>query len=164
MKVRHEYSCTFEEQKVTSNEFSPTYQVRSPTESDVDELAELMFDSYQGTIDYDGETIQKAKSEVKSYFERPDSRPLISCSLVALLEGRIISACLLSKWEMRPNPLISYIMTRSNFRGKGLGRAIVYMALQRVRTAGCNGAVAVVTEGNIPSERLLVGLGFRRVD
>jgi L-amino acid N-acyltransferase YncA len=54
-------------------------------------------------------------------------------------------------------------MTRSSFKGKGLGKTIVHMALQRVRGAGYDGAVAFVTEGNIPSERLLVGLGFRRV-
>lgn len=164
MRIRHEYRCSFGEgPKTFSGELSPNFKVRNPTESDVPELAELMLDSYQGTVDYDGETIQEATSEVKSYFERIDPTAMLPCSLVALSEGHIVSACLVSKWEKRPEPLISYIMTKGNFKGQGLGKALVRRSLHSIRDAGYDGACGFVTEGNTPSERLLVGLGFGRV-
>lgn len=146
-----------------SEEFLSTLRVRKPEKSDVAELAELMLDSYRGTIDYDGETISEATREVKSYFERVDSTPMLSCSLVALSGDRILSACLVSKWEKRSNPMISYIMTRSDFKGQGLGKALVHRSLQCIKDAGYEGAVAIVTEGHTPSERLLASLGFRKV-
>lgn len=163
MRVRHEYRYVFEDQNRIFEALGSTFEARNPTESNVPELADLMLDSYRGTVDYEGETIQEATTEVKSYFERLDSRPMLSCSLVLLSGDRIVSACLISKWEKRPDPLVSYITTRSGFKGRGLGRMVVRMALERIHGAGYGGAVAFVTEGNTPSERLLLGLGFKRI-
>ena len=165
MRVRHKYQCSFEGGPGTNvDEFPPTFEVRNPRESDGPELASLMFDSYQGTIDYNGETLQEGVAEVKSYFERPDWKPLLHCSFVLVSDDHIISACLVSTGEKTPGPLISYVMTRSNFKGQGLAKAIVQRALQTIRSAGYGGAAATVTEGNTPLEKLLVGLGFSRVD
>jgi L-amino acid N-acyltransferase YncA len=47
--------------------------------------------------------------------------------------------------------------------GKGRARALVHMSLPSVRDAGYDRIVAFVTEGNKPSEKLLVNLGFRMV-
>ena len=47
--------------------------------------------------------------------------------------------------------------------GKGRARALVHMSLLGVRDAGYDRMVAFVTEGNKPSEKLLVNLGFRMV-
>ena len=164
MPTRYKYRCSLEEnRKMVSPRLLSNLEVRSPDKSDVAELAKLMLDSYHGTIDFGGETIREATKEVKSYFERTDSIQMLSCSFVALSENRIISACLISKWEKRPAPLISYIMTRSSFKGKGLGKALVHKSLQCIKGAGHQGVVAVVTDGNTPSERLMASLGFRRV-
>ena len=164
MRVRHEYRLLFGEVSNTGlAEIPPIFEVRNPRESDVSELAQLMFDSYQGTIDYDGEGVQESTVEVKSYFERVDSAPMPFCSFIAQSGNQIISACLVSKWEKRPQPLISYLMTRKNSKGQGLAKALVRMALQRIKNAGYDGAIGVVTEGNTPSEKLLTGLGFRRI-
>ena len=46
---------------------------RTLTTADQQLLAGLMLDSYRGTIDYDGETIEDAMREVESYFSRQDS-------------------------------------------------------------------------------------------
>ena len=100
MKIRHEYRTSFGEgPKTSSLELSSNFKVRNPTESDAPELAELMLDAYRGTIDYDGETTQEATSEVESYLRRIDSKAMLSCSFVAVSEGHIVSACLVSKWE-----------------------------------------------------------------
>ena len=163
MRIRHEYKCAFEESVEVFETPPSAYEARNPTKADAPELADLMLDSYQGTIDYDGESIREAIAEVESYFKRPDSRPLLPCSFVLLSEGRIISACLISNWVKRQKPLISYIMTRSSFKGRGLGGMAVRKALAGIRAAGYVEAYAVVTEGNIPSEKLLIGLGFKRV-
>ena len=163
MRIRHEYRCSLgKNREMGSSGLPSTYEVRNPRESDVPGLAQLMFDSYQGTIDYDGENLQEATAEVKSYFERVDSAPMPSCSFIALSGSKIVSACLVSNWEKRPEPLIAYLMTRRNLKGQGLAKALVLKCLQSVQDAGYAGAIGVVTEGNTPSERLLVGLGFIR--
>jgi hypothetical protein len=171
MRTRHEYRVSLGERPRTlSDKLPPGFKVRNPDESDVRELAELMLDSYRETIDYDGETIKEATIEVKSYFERIDSRAMLSCSFVAVSENHIFSACLASRWEKRSEPLISYLMTKGKFKGQGLAKALlrrslqaIRRSLQAIRDSGHDGAIGFVTEGNTPSERLLVGSGFSRI-
>ncbi len=164
MRIRHEYYCPLSKPvRLVAIELPQGPKLRHPRESDLQELAELMLDSYRGTIDYDGETIREARSEVRSYLESEESIPLLSCSYVAVLRDQLLSACLMSKWEKRADPLISYVMTRAAFKGKGLASMLLTRALERIRTAGNTGVRGLVTEGNTPSERVLLGLGFKRV-
>lgn len=164
MRVRHEYYCALSEPVRTGAvELDEYPKVRHLMESDVQELAELMLDSYRGTIDYDDETIREALSEIKSYFDRKDSIPLLSCSYVAVTGDQLLSACLISKWEKRADPLISYVMTGTAFKGKGLASMLLGTALEAIRTAGNIGVRGFVTEGNTPSERMFASFGLKRV-
>ena len=120
-------------------------------------------DSYKGTIDYDGESIVEAISEVESYFSRKDSLAMPAASTLAFKGDRIVSCCLVSKWEKRDDPLIGYIMTLAEFKHLGLGAYVSAKSMMKVAALGYGGACAVVTEGNVPSERLVSSLGFVRV-
>jgi RimJ/RimL family protein N-acetyltransferase len=123
-----------------------------------------MFDSYQGTIDYDGETLQQARQEAESYFIRKDSRPLPDLSLLAFSGLRLASACLISKWDKRDEPLVSYLMTASAFKGQGLAGGLLSWSLSLAAASGYAGLRAVVTEGNVPSERVMAARGFTRAE
>src|SRR5262249_16411781 len=119
-RVRHEYLLSFPAKLAASPSFAGSLELREPFFGDIHLLSELMLDSYRGNIDYDGETIKEAISEVESYFTRKDSLPITSASTLALRDGRIASACLVSKWEKRKEPLVSYMMTTAELKGRGL--------------------------------------------
>lgn len=164
MRVKHEYyRPLYKPVKPVAANVPEHPKLRHPRESDLGELAELMLDSYRGTIDYDGETIREALSEVKSYFDRKDLTPLLSCSYVAVVASHLVSACLISKLKKRADPLVSYVMTRAEFKGKGLASMVLTKALESISAAENTGVRGFVTEGNTPSERMLLALGFERL-
>lgn len=132
--------------------------LRPPTESDRDELAVLMLEAYRGTIDYEGETLKEARQEVSSYFE---SSPLLTSSYVALIDGTLAGAILLSNWEGKP--LVGYVMTRPEYKNQGLGTLLLRESLRALREAGETKVHAFITEGNTASEALFRGAGGDRV-
>jgi GNAT superfamily N-acetyltransferase len=134
--------------------------VRTPTADDIPLLAELMIDAYRNTIDYDGETIEEALIEVRSYFDGRDGAPILGCSFLHFDQRQLTSACLLGWWQEKRSPLVSYIMTGAGWKNQGLASALLQEALRASADCGDTGVLAVVTEGNIPSESLLRHAGF----
>jgi len=133
--------------------------VHHPTSDDVESLAELMLDAYLDTIDYEGETIVEAREEVERYFA---GRPLLECSWVRVDGDAVVAALLVSHWVDRGRPIVSYVMTASDRKGKGLAADLLARTLAAVAAAGFAELWAVITEGNLPSEALFAGAGFRR--
>jgi GNAT superfamily N-acetyltransferase len=134
--------------------------VRQPAAADRERLAVLMLDAYRDTIDDEGETLDDARREVGGYL---DGRALLDCSVVCEQGTALPGACLVSYLPNERVPLIAYIMVASTSKQGGLGRALVSEALARLHDAGYARVLAVITEGNVPSERLFTGLGFTRM-
>jgi RimJ/RimL family protein N-acetyltransferase len=137
---------------------------RNPFPEDLQKLAELMLDSYRDTIDYDGETIDDAVREVESYFSglRDDSTWL-NLSWLGFVEDSLACASLVSFWKDRNAPIIAYVMTGSHWKGKQLATLGVARSLQSLVEGNHNKVYAVITEGNLPSERVFTRIGFERV-
>lgn len=132
--------------------------VRAVTPDDAEALAVLMLDAYAGTIDSDGlETLDDARTEVAGFFA---GAPLLEHSLVAEADGRPAAAVLVSRHD--DVPLIAYVMTAANHKGKGLASSLVARALRSLHAAGERRAHLWVTAGNVPAERIYRRLGFRR--
>ncbi len=129
-------------------------EIRSPSLEDGDGLAQLMFDAYMGTIDYDGENVADARTEIDEYFE---SEPILECSRVVEIGGEVAAATLVSFWEGAP--LIAYVMTRSLRKGQGLARLVLMSALDCLARTSDRKVHAFITEGNTASERLFASLG-----
>lgn len=136
--------------------------LRNPTADDQGALAELMIDAYQGTIDYDGETIEDAAQEVERFWGGVSGVPLLDVSWSAWDGETLVSACLVSFWE--GGPLISYVMTRAEWKGRGLGSALLHQSLHSLVDHGYTEARAVITEGNTPSETIFLRAGFERME
>ncbi len=134
---------------------------RNPSVADLQILAELMLDSYRGTIDYDGETIDDAISEVDSYFSHQDSG-WFDYSWLAFIENDLLCASLVGFWKDRNSPLISYVMTASQWKGKRLATIGVSRSLQSLAENNYTKVYAVITEGNVPSEQVFTRIGFKR--
>jgi RimJ/RimL family protein N-acetyltransferase len=129
--------------------------LRPPTGGDASALAELMLDAYRGTIDYDGEGMEEAIAEVGGYLA---GSPLLDHSVVAVVGGEVVSACLLA--ELEDTVLVGYVMTAAAHKRRGLGRLVTIDALGRLHDAGRETVDAWITVGNLPSERVFVSLGF----
>jgi RimJ/RimL family protein N-acetyltransferase len=57
---------------------------------------------------------------------------------------------------------ISYVITEPGWKGQGLATAAVAESVRRIRERSDVGIFAGVTDGNVPSERLLATVGFER--
>jgi len=136
---------------------------RNPSPEDKQILADLMLDAYRDTIDYDGETIEDALNEVQSYFSGISDLVWFESSWLAFVDKKLACACLVSFWNDRNVPLIAYVMTSAEFKGKHLATAAVYRSLQSLIDGGYDEIRAVITDGNIPSERVFARLGFSRL-
>jgi RimJ/RimL family protein N-acetyltransferase len=131
--------------------------LRRPTLEDRDDLARLMLDAYRGTIDYDGEDLEAALNEVDGYL---GGSPMLDMSRVAILEGWVVGAVLVTLW--RDEPLIGYVMTVPEHKNKGLATTLLRDSLSALAVEGWSTAHAFITEGNVPSEALFLGVGARR--
>lgn len=164
MPPRHEYRLRLAD-AVPDAEVpgEPGGIARHPATADCDALAALMLDAYLHTIDYDGETLADARDAIQSYFTDAELPALPECSWLYEVEGRLASACLVAEWPPRGCPLIAYVLTGAAWKGRALGRHVVQLSLASLRAAGYAEARAVITEGNLPSERLFARLGFVRL-
>lgn len=137
-------------------------EVRCPTPADAAELAALMLDAYRGTIDFDGsETLDVARDEVRGYLAGSSGAPLLEHSRVAIDGDRMVSAALVSEFE--GNPLLAYVFTAADHKGRGLGEGLTRMVMHSLAGAGEARLHLWVTAGNTPAERIYERLGFAEV-
>ncbi len=128
-------------------------------------LAELMLDAFHDTIDSEGESLDDAIFEIHQFLlPFSHEKAPIHCSQLVWEKERPLSACLVSQWEKREYPWISYVFTASKAKNRGLGRLVLLKALTRLRQTGWNEVGAMITEGNRPSEKLFASLGFERIE
>lgn len=141
-----------------------TLTLRPPQAAEAPALAQLMVDAYRSTIDYDGETLADAAAEVNAYLAGDrGGPPWLALSRVALVDGLVVGACLVSEWRERRSALIAYLMTRPEWKNRRVGRQLLLAALAALADSGHTDVRAVITEGNLPSERLFLHAGFQRV-
>lgn len=159
MTVRHHYVLDLEGFTPREWSGSPGHVVRRPTPADAEALAVLMLEAYRGTIDYDGEGIEEARAEVGGHF---GGAPIDDASTVVATVDGMAAACLVAEYD--GDALVGYVMTAPDYKRRGLGRAVTSQSLSRVAALGYSTVHAWITEGNEPSERIFLGLGFRVLD
>ena len=123
-----------------------------------------MLDAYRNTIDYEGEEIAEAISEVEGYFSDEAKNPAIPQHSVALtIDELIVCACLLKFWRTGNVPMVGYVMCLPAHKHQGLAKLALGKAIGNLRRAGYAELRAVITERNAPSEALFARAGFQRV-
>jgi RimJ/RimL family protein N-acetyltransferase len=132
---------------------------RTITPDDLAGLARLMLDAYVGTIDYDGEDLDDAVQEVRSFLDDPDA--MLDRSYVAEDKGLIVSAVLVSMSQGQP--FIGYVMTIPSHKNRRLARSVVTRAMKLLASDGHERVVLYITSGNTPSENLFRSLGAVQV-
>jgi predicted GNAT family acetyltransferase len=129
-------------------------QTRSIERDDLGDLAQLMLDAYIGTIDYEGENLDEAAAEVRSFF---DGDPMLDHSFLVEVEERIVSAILIVNHN--EGPLVRTVMTLPEYKRKGLARVVTSRTLVSLAAQGYTKLVLYITEGNQASEALFKSLG-----
>lgn len=123
---------------------------------DRDRLALLVLDAYRGTVDDEGETLDDAFLAVDAWFAAiewdhsfvlEDDDELIAASFVVVVEG------------VR---YIDPVLTAADAKGHGIGTAMVCRSLRSLAADDVIEVGATITDGNEPSERLFLRLGFVR--
>ena len=135
----------------------PECAVRAPVEADRQAIATLLLDAYRGTIDDEGEGEDEAL-DAAGYFL---SRCVPAYSLLVVHGERVVAVSLVV--VVNALHYIDPVATAAAHKGAGLGRAAVAHSIALLSHAGVDEVGAVVTDGNVPSERLFASLGFERV-
>ena len=136
--------------------------VRCPLPEDRLALAQLMLDSYRGSVDDEGEDLAGSLREVDTLFASEYGDWLPSFSGIVELNGRPAAATLVTRW--RNAPFIAFSLTHPDFRRRGLARRGLLRVIHALRAADDTCLQLVVTRGNTPAERLYEALGFVEVD
>lgn len=139
-------------------------ELRPVQAADAPAIADLMIDAYRGTIDYDGETLEDALSEVHAYLagER-GGQPWLTISCLAIVDDHLVGACLAGEWSERQLPIIAYVLVRAGWKRRGVGRQMLSAVLKALKGKGYPEVRAVITEGNGPSEHLFQQMGFQKI-
>ncbi len=127
-----------------------------PDESQRNALAALMLDAYRNTIDDEGEDLADALVAVDHYFAwivRPHS--------FVVFDGTVPVAF---SFVVLVNDLhyIDPVVVSAERKRRQVGRTAVQRCLQSLADAGVGEVGATITDGNIASEALFIGLGFSR--
>jgi GNAT superfamily N-acetyltransferase len=127
-----------------------------PDEQWRDQLAALMLDAYRNTIDDEGETLDDAFDAIDHYLAsivRPHSYVMLDGTDVVAFAFVVV---------VNDVHYIDPVVVASARKRQGLGAALVRRCLGSLADAGVVDVGATITDGNVASERLFVGLGFHR--
>jgi ribosomal protein S18 acetylase RimI-like enzyme len=120
-----------------------------------------MLDSYQGKVDYEGETFEDARAEIDRTLAGEYGTFILSASVVAEDDRGLVGASLVTLDEGLP--FLAFAMTHPRMKTRGVASALVAHSLDRLQASGWESVRLVVTEGNEPAIRLYEKLGFRRL-
>lgn len=146
-----------EEQEITQ-----LWDYRTIGEDDIRGLGLLMLESYVGAIDYEGETLEDAISEVEGTLHGKYG-PFVRTGSLLIEEGRAVSACIVVWSEEMNGLLLAYVMTHPDFRGEGMATFLLKESMNRLQAEGYKEMYLVVTEGN-PAQHLYEKIGFCRIE
>ncbi len=144
---------------MTKQSVDKSWSCRTITAEDTEALAKLMLAAYQGTIDYDGETLEDARREVKGAFQGKVGTFQELSSFAIEEEGRFLSAIIITLWQERP--LVAYSMTHPEFKNRGMATFLLKSAINALLTFNYKELYLMVTDGNEPAQHIYEKVGFR---
>lgn len=138
------------------------FHLQPPEETEVLGLTKFFMDVYDGHIEQAFGMHVGPESEWRGYigalFKGESGRFMPDASFVALEEGRIVGAVLITHWMGAP--LVAEVGVAKDRRGKGLGAALLQAAMNRLADLGESRLDLFVTVGNDDAIRLYERLGF----
>ena len=139
-----------------------TFTSRPVVASDAPALSRLLYASFRGSIDDEGETPADAQHEINRFFRGEYGRFDPAASVLIEEEGVLQSACLISWFDIHAAPLVVFSMSRPEARHRGMARHLLKTSINVLHERGERFLTLVVTEGNTEAVSLYRSLGFRR--
>lgn len=81
-------------------------------------------------------------------------------STVAVAEGGMVGLALCERWDEEGKGYVSYLAVHDDWRGRGLGRALLLESLRRIQAAGLGSATLSVNGSNESAARLYESVGM----
>lgn len=144
----------------------PGIRMRHPRPEDEPAVAAMAYRNYTGTPDADmvSSSLEQAQYMIRAMFGGAYSRFLPGCSFLAEEEsGALVASCLVGDVSREEGERVAWILDISlaeEWRGKGLGRAMLMSSLNAGKEAGFERAGLIVTIGNDRARALYRSLGF----
>lgn len=159
VRVRIKLKVLLQDQAVEKS-----YEYRTISKKDADVLGVLMLESYKNTIDYEGETLEDAVSEVSATLNGKYGPFLEQCSFLIEDTERILSACIVVYSDEVELPLIAYTMTYPGNANHGMATYLIKKSMNALLVHGYKGLYLVVTEGNAAARHIYEKVGFTAWD
>lgn len=139
----------------------PTMRELSPHDSD--QLGDLLYDAYHGTVDDEGGTPEDARLEAEQTLSGKYGAVLFRASRIAEIGGIIVSATVVTNFQSM-SPLLAFVATAKEHQGKGLARELIDETMRVLKRQGVRRLFLVVTEANDVALKLYTRLGFKPDD
>jgi RimJ/RimL family protein N-acetyltransferase len=137
-----------------------SWDCRTISTQDIPALGELMVAAYKGTIDYEGETLEDALSEIQDTLQGKYGSFLHDCSF--LIEGDItLSACIVVLSDHMKAPLLAYSMTHPTAQNQGMATFLIKQCCNTLLAKGYHELYLVVTQGNTAAQHVYQKIGFQ---
>lgn len=147
--------------RLQDKDFDFPYEVTPVKETLITEIAEAMYDAYEGTIDYEGENLSQTIDELKRLFTGSYGPLMEEASYLIMEDNKVVSALLTCLY--RGEPTITYTFTRKEAQRLGYATALIAKAEQELYRNGFHSLFLYVTLENTPAIRLYESLGFIEV-
>ena len=134
------------------------FETREASPRDLPALAELLLVSYASTVDDLGQTFEEALGELEEFAAGQIGPVLWDSSFVAFASERPVSAVLTC--EEKGVPLLAYIYTHPEWQNRGLGTALIRLAMNAAARRGYGMVSLRVATANNDAQRLYRRLGF----
>ena len=156
VKNRVRMKLVLEKQKVTRRD-----NIRNISNEDAHLLGSLMLDAYKDTIDYEGESLEDAVSEVQATLNGKYGPFLEKSSFLAEKDGKAISLSIVTRFGEVKNPLLAFSMTHPEYKNQGFASYLLKRTINALLDDDFNELYLVVTEGNKPALHLFKKMGFQ---
>lgn len=133
--------------------------LRCPELEDVERLGVLLHRAYQGTVDYEGESVDDSIAEVRKTVAGEYGSFDPQNSSVAERAGRLVGATLVTRYQDRP--FVAFTVTDPDFARQGIARATLERSMHLLQGEGQTELGLMVTVDNEPARRLYESLSFR---
>lgn len=147
--------------RLKKQEFKRSWRCRNISAEDTRSLGVLMLRSYQGTIDYEGETQEAAISEIRETINGKYGPLLERCSFLVEEDEQAVSACIITWSEKENLPLLAFSMTHPDFKNQGMATFLLKKSINALLAQGYKELYLVVTEGNLDARHLYEKIGFQ---
>jgi hypothetical protein len=127
---------------------------------DIPALGALFFTAFFETIDDAGQTQAQYASKAASILGGRYGEWIQEASWTIEQMGELRSACLVSNYEPYGCPVIAVVATAPAIKRSGDGGTLLDAALASLAALGHRECCAMITVGNLASERLFLGRGF----